>query len=88
MLRSNFFFGGRRQKIELLKCGQKRYSREIISYWKKKLFPLGAKCQGFSVSFGLRSQGYINYGNFALPEARTEFSLTLKPLLHRVKSNT
>jgi len=49
---------------------------------KKKLFPLGGKCQGFSaVSFGLRSQDY-NYGNFALPNARTEFSLlTLRPLL-------
>lgn len=46
----------------------------------KKLFPFGGKCPGFSVSFGLRSQGY-NYGNFALPNARTEFSLTLKPLL-------
>jgi len=46
----------------------------------KKLFPLGGKCSGFSVSFGLRWQGY-NYGNFALPNARTEFRLTLKPLL-------
>ena len=75
-----FFSAEENKKIELLKCGQKRYSREIIFYWKKKLFPLGGKCPGFSVSFGLRSQGY-NYGNFALPNAGTEFSLTLKPHL-------
>ena len=42
----------------------------------KKVFPLGGKSPGFSVSFGLRSQGY-NYGNFALLNVRTEFSLTL-----------
>ena len=53
---------------------------KLSSIGKKKLFPLGGKCPGFSVSFGLRSQGY-NYGNFSLPKARTEFSLTLKPLL-------
>ena len=53
-----------------------------LSSIEKKLFPLGGKCTcpGFSMSFGLRSQGY-NYGNFALSNARTEFSLTLKPLL-------
>ena len=75
---TNGFFFVRRKK--LLKCGQKRYSREIIFYWKKKLFALGGKCPGLYASFGLRSQGY-NYGNFALPNARTEFSLTLSPLL-------
>ena len=75
-----FFSEEEDKKIELLKCGPKRYSREIIFYWKKKLFSLGGKCPGFSVSFSLRSQGY-NYGNLALPNARTEFSLTLKPLL-------
>ena len=51
-----------------------------LSSIEKKLFPLGGMCPGFSVSFGLRSQGY-NYGNFALSNARTEFSQTLKPLL-------
>ena len=81
MLRSDFFFRRKKiKKIELLKCGLKHYSREIHLLLEKKLFPLGGKCPGFSVSFGLRSQGY-NYGNFALPNVRTEFSLTLKPLL-------
>ena len=37
---------------------------KLSSTGKKKPFPLGGKCPGFSVSSGLRSQGY-NYCNFA-----------------------
>ena len=52
---------------------------KLSSIGKKAVSSRG-KCPGFSVSFGLRLQGH-NYGNFALPNAKTEFSLTLKPLL-------
>ena len=79
MLRS-FVFSAEEDKNRVVKVWSKTLQQLNYLLLEKKLFPLGGKCPGFSVSFGLRSQGY-NYGNFALPNARTEFSLTLKPLL-------
>ena len=73
MLQSDSFFRWKEIKNRVVKVWSKTLQ-------PKKVFPLGGKCPGFSVSFGLRSQGY-NYGNFALPNKRTKFSLTLKPLL-------
>ena len=75
MLRFFSFFRRKKIKNRVVKVCSKTLQPCNYLLLEKKLFPLGGKCPGFSVSFGLRLQGY-NYGNFALPNARTEFSLT------------